>query len=129
MSCDKVPSFYPKFRCFTIPELHWYIGFRQLKDWTSVLDVAQPTISFDTSAHDTPLELGDVANIKKSRRNTTPIPRLPAFLVVVHCEISYGDSKAVGGARFCLMLVDWATRYCWIYALKSLCHENIKKGF
>jgi len=86
-------------------------------------------ISFDTSTHDTPLELGDVANIKKSRRNTTPIPRLPAFLVVVHCEISYGDSKAVGGARFCLMLVDWATRYCWIYALKSLCHENIKKGF
>jgi len=55
-----------------------------LKDWTSVLDVAQPTISFDTSTYDTPLKLGDV---------------------------------------------DQATHYCWIYALKSLCHENIKKVF
>jgi hypothetical protein len=68
LSCDKVPSFYPKFHHFTIPELHRYIGFCQLNDWTSVLDVAQPTISFDTSTHDTPLKLGDVTNIKKVER-------------------------------------------------------------
>jgi hypothetical protein len=102
---------------------------KKLKDWTSVLDVAQPTISFDTSTYDTPLKLGDVTNIKKSRCNTKPIPRPPSFLDVVHCDIGYGDCKAVGGARFCFMLVDRATHYCWIYALKSLCHENIKKVF
>jgi hypothetical protein len=32
LSCDKVPSFYPKTRRFSIPELHWYRGFCQLKD-------------------------------------------------------------------------------------------------
>jgi hypothetical protein len=129
LSCDKVPSFYPNLRRFSIPELHRYIGFRQLKDWSSVLAVAQPTISFNTSNQDVPLELGDVANVKKSRRNTSPIPRPPTFLDVVHCDIGYGDCKAVGGARFCLILVDHATRYSWIYALKSLCHTNIIKVF
>ena len=129
LSCDKVPSFYSKHRRFTIPELHRYIGFLQLKDWSSVLDVAQPNISFNTSDHDVPLELGDVANIKKSQCNTSPIPRPPGFLDVVHCDIGYGDCKAIGGARFCFILVDHATRYCWIYALKSLCHTNIIKVF
>ena len=129
LSCDKVPSFYPNHRRFSIPELHRYIGFRQLKDWNSILNVAQPKISFVTTNNDIPLELGDVANIKKSRRNTSPIPRPPAFLDVVHCDIAYGDCKAIGGARFCLILVDRATRYCWIYALKSLCHTNIIKVF
>ncbi len=75
------------------------------------------------------MELGDVANIKQSRRNTLPIPRPNAFLDVVHCDIGYGDCKAIGGARFCLLLVDRATRYVWIYALKSLCHENITRAF
>jgi hypothetical protein len=28
-----------------------------------------------------------------------------------------------------LLLVDRATRYCWIYALKSSCHENITRAF
>jgi len=46
------------------------------------------------------LELGDVANIKQSCRNTLPIPRPNAYLDVVHCNIGYGDCKAIGGARF-----------------------------
>jgi hypothetical protein len=129
LSCDKVPSFYPKTRRFSIPELHRYLGFRQLKDWRSILDVAQPNISFHTTDTVTPLELGDVANIKQSRRNTLPIPRPNAFFDVVHCDIGYGDCKAIGGARFCLLLVDRATRYFWIYAFKSLCHENITRAF
>ena len=35
----------------------------------------------------------------------------------------------IGGVHFCLLLVDRATCYCWIYALKSLCHENITRAF
>jgi len=40
-------------------------------------------------------------------------------------DIGYGDCKAIGGAKYCLLIVDRATRYTWIYALKSLTHEDI----
>ncbi len=100
-----------------------------MKDWKSILDVAQPNISFNTADNDTHLISGKVANIKKSRCNTTPIPRPSAFLYVVHCDIGHSDCKAVGGTRFCLLLVDRATRSCWTYAFKSFCHDNIKRAF
>lgn len=40
-------------------------------------------------------------------------------------DIGYGDCKAVGGAKYCILLVDHVTRYVWIYALHSLTHEEI----
>jgi hypothetical protein len=76
------------------------------------------------------LELGQVANIKKAHRNTTPIDHPSNLLEVVHCDIGYGDTKAVGnGASHCLVLVDHTTRYTWIYPLKSLHHEALKAAF
>jgi transposase InsO family protein len=50
-------------------------------------------------------------------------------LDVVHVDIGYGDCKAIGGAKYCAMLVDKATRYVWVYALQSLTHESITKIF
>jgi hypothetical protein len=71
------------------------------------------------------VELGNVANIKKSRRNKIPIARPPNFLARVHMDIGYGDCKAVGGARYCALLVDRATRQTFIYGLKSLTHASL----
>ncbi|KAL7525881.1 hypothetical protein ACHAXR_001202, partial [Thalassiosira sp. AJA248-18] len=34
-------------------------------------------------------------------------------------DIVFGDCVALGGYRFALLLVDVATRYCWIYGLTS----------
>jgi hypothetical protein len=46
---------------------------------------------------------------------------------VVHCDIGYGDTKSFGnGATYCMVFVDRATRYNWIYPLKSLTHTTLK---
>lgn len=63
---------------------------------------------------DIPVELGNVANLKKSRANKTPVPRPKHFLARVHMDIGYGDCVAVGGSKYCVLLVDRATRYNWI---------------
>jgi hypothetical protein len=71
------------------------------------------------------LELGDVANIKWACSNKTPIEHPAKYLEVVHCDIGFSDVKSVGnGALYCLTLVDRATRYSWIYPLKSLHHDS-----
>lgn len=120
-----MPSSTARKHRFTVPQLHRYMGFRKPRDWNEILDLAQENVelAFDDGA--APLELGDVANIKRSRRNKTLIARPAKFLEVVHMDIGYGDCKAVGGAKYCVILVDRATRYTWIYALKSLTHEDI----
>ena len=40
-------------------------------------------------------------------------------------DIGYGDCVAIGGLRYTIMLVDRATRFRWIYGLKSLTHNHI----
>ena len=40
-------------------------------------------------------------------------------------DITFGDCVALGGYRYALILVDVATRYCWIYGLTSLTSSQI----
>ena len=47
----------------------------------------------------------------------------------MHVDIGFGDTVAVGGARYALVFVDRATRYNWVFALKSLAKEEIKDCF
>ena len=119
LSSDKMPSSAAATRRFTVPQLHRYLGFRQLKNWSSILDIAQENISLNLNHGDIPIELGNVANLKKSRANKTPVPRPKHFLSRVHMDIGYGDCVAVGGSKYCVLLVDRATRYTWIYGLKN----------
>jgi len=126
LSCDKMSNTAPQNIRFTVQQLSRYFGFRSFKSWDNLYETCQSNFSF-IKPSDTPLELGQVANIKKARRNTTPIDRPSNLLEVVHCYIGYGDTKAVGnGASHCLVLVDRTTRYTWIYPLKSLHHEALK---
>jgi hypothetical protein len=109
LSSDKMSNTAPKHTRYTIQQLSRYFGFRSLKNWDTLHDVCQPNFSFIHTT-DLPLELGQVANIKKARSNKTPIDCLPDFLDVVHCDIGYGDTKSIGnGASHCLLLVDHAT--------------------
>jgi hypothetical protein len=63
-----------------------------------------------------------------NQSNKTQIDRPQDFLEIVHCDIGYGDSKSIGnGASHYLLFVDRATRYTWIYPLKSLHHTAIKE--
>ncbi len=127
MSSDKMSNTAPLQSRFTIQQLSRYFGFRSFKNWDTLHDVCQPNFSF-INPSENPLELGHVANIKKARSNKTPIDRPSDYLEVVHCDIGYGDSKSIGnGASHCILFVDRATRYTWIYPLKSLHHTSIKE--
>ena len=72
----------------------------------------------------TPLELGNVANICARHCSMTPIPCPPNFLDVVHLDICYGDYKAMWGTKYAILLVDHAT-FSWVFALWSLNHKEI----
>lgn len=90
--------------------------------------MAEPTVQV-TNICETPLQLGDVVNLKASRRNTTPVPRPTKFMDVAYCDLGYGDCAAVGGNRYVLLIVDRYTRFTWPFGLKSLAHDNLTKTF
>ena len=82
-----------------------------------------------------PLELGDVVNINKARRNKEPVPHPESYLDDIHMEIGYGDRESIGGFPYVLLLVDRTTRNAWVYGLKTLSQDLIvqlsrhSKGF
>ena len=124
----KLNSSEPSKRRFTLHDLHRYFGFRQIKDWTTLLSTGQPTIDIINTG-DPPMEIGDVANIKASRRNKTPLPRPQSFLDVVHMDIGFGDCVSHGGYKYVILFVDRATRETFIYGVSTLSSSNLIKVF
>jgi hypothetical protein len=124
LPCDKPPSASPSIQRFNEQQLHRYFGFRHLKNWLDLENTGQETIKV-IKGNERPMELGDVANIRYSRRNTTPIPRPAEYLRTVHMDIGYGDCVSIGGFRYVLLLVDRATRFQWIYGLRTMTQDNI----
>ena len=41
-------------------------------------------------------------------------------------DISYGNGPSPGGFKYCLLLVDYCTRYSWLYGLPSLSSDDLK---
>ena len=58
-----------------------------------------------------------------------PLRKRRKFLDKVHMDIVYGDCLSLGGFRYALLLVDVATRYCWIYGMPSLTSSHIIHAF
>ena len=54
-----------------------------------------------------------------------PIKKRRQFLEKVHIDIVFGDCVALGVHRYALLLVDVATRYCWLYGVSSLSSTSI----
>ena len=54
-----------------------------------------------------------------------PIKKRRQFLDKVHIDIVFGDFVALGGHRYALLLLDVATRYCWLYRMFSLSSTSI----
>ena len=44
-------------------------------------------------------------------------------------DIKFGETIAVGGARYCLVFVDRATRYNWVFALETFSASDICDAF
>lgn len=63
--------------------------------------------------------LGEVVNQRSSPRGGA-LPPSKHYLDKVHMDIVYGDVISRLGYRYALLLVDRATKYIWVYGLKSL---------
>ena len=47
------------------------------------------------------------------------------YLDKVNMDIVFGDCLGLGGFRYALLLVDVATRYCWVYGMQALTSNEI----
>jgi hypothetical protein len=61
------------FMQYTVQQFSRYMGFHSFKNWEALYDVCQPNFSFIKLSH-SPLELGQVANIKKAMKFQRSIP-------------------------------------------------------
>ena len=83
-------------------------------------EFAKPTFSHTTPDGPEIIDLGSVATIDKSKRNTTPLSLPASFGDIIHCDILYGSRTSITGYRYALYLIDKATRFKIEYDLKSL---------
>ena len=58
-----------------------------------------------------------------------PLCKRRKFLDKVHMNIVYGDCLSLNSFCYALLLVDVATRYCWLYRMLSLTSTHIIHAF
>jgi hypothetical protein len=71
-----------------------------------------------------PPTLGDFATINNPAKGK-PLTQPRKYLDKVHLDIVFGDCLALGGYRYALVLVDVATRYCWVFGMQALTSTEI----
>ena len=126
-SVDSISSTIPANVQLTVDELRRNVGFRNvdtlIKNFNQITN-GQTSIS---SIEEEPtIDLGSVATIHHKRSNTTPLPQGESFGDVFHCDIGFGVRTAIGGNKYCLFLIDRATRMKYIYGLKTLLGSSIQ---
>ena len=77
-----------------------------------------------TSDREPALTIGDTVNINRGARGG-PVTRPPRARHTIGADIGYGEGVGPGGFKYCLFLVDLATRYTWVYGLTDLSGECI----
>ena len=87
------------------------------RDWDKVEMVADGVDIVDTAAR--PLHFSDVSTLPLRKRGNV-VSRPPTLLHKVGMDIGYGSGIAVGGQKYCLMLVDATSRKKWVYGLVNL---------
>ena len=99
--CNTPNSAAPQCVKLTTHQLHQYLGFRSLQDYSILHDTASPTVKV-VNTGTPPLELGDVAKIKKSRKGRKK-RHSKHYLQDVYMDIGYGDGVAPQGFTHCLV--------------------------
>ena len=66
--------------------------------------------------------LGEYATIVKCKKGY-PLPRPTCALNKVHLDIVLGNGLGRLCFKYALIFIHWATRYIWVFGLKSL-HAN-----
>jgi hypothetical protein len=120
-SVDKTSTLIPSVITMNEDFLRASVGFRRVDTIKQHLPVLyQNTIKLDHTPADAVLASGDLANMRKTKRNTTPVPRLSLFGDIVHMDIVFGPEVAIGNIHYSLLFTDHFSRMNCIYPLQIL---------
>jgi hypothetical protein len=123
---DKPSSHLPARITFTEDFLRASVGFRRIDTMKSHLSkLYQDTILIDKLPADAVLDTGEFANLRKTPRNTTPVPRPSSFGEVIHMDIVFGPDIAVGNIHYGLLFTDRYSRMTYLYPLQNLTSDIV----
>ena len=90
----------------TDDDLRCRLGFQNIHNVTKYIHkFALNTFSHTKNNSPDIIDLGEIATIDKSKRNTIPL-RLPqSFVDVIHCDILYGSQTAIKEFRYAMFLI------------------------
>jgi hypothetical protein len=81
----------------------------------------------DSLPADAILDKGDFATLRKSARNTMPVPRPSTFGEVIHINIVFGPDIALGNIHYGLLFMDHYSRMTYLYPLQNLTSDIRKQ--
>jgi hypothetical protein len=85
------------------------------------------TIRFDKTPEVAVLDQGLLATMRKSDRNTTPVPRPSHFGEVMHMDIVFEPEISVGNIHYGLLFTDCYSRMTYGYPLHNLATDIPKQ--
>ncbi len=125
---DKPSSSLPSRIAFSEDYLHASGGFHRIDIIKKCIsDLYQDTISMANPPADAVLDKGDFATLRKSARNTVPVPRPAKFGYVMHMDIVFGPTISLGNIHYGLLFTDRYSRMTYIYPLQTLTSDIRKQ--
>jgi len=120
-SVDKPSTSLPNTITMNEDFLRASLGFRRIDTLKQHLPVLyQNNIRLDHTPADAVLDNGDLANMRKTKRNTSPVPRPSSFGNTIHMDIVFGPEVAIGNIHYGLLFTDCFSRMNYIYPLQNL---------
>lgn len=123
--CD-TPNGSDTTRHLTADQIYRLFGNRRFRNYSNFCLAAKDS-KFIKGGEPVP-SLGEFATIPKCAKGLA-IPRPTRALEKVHIDIAFGDGLGKLGFRYALIFVDRATRYIWVFGLKSLHADALIEAF
>jgi len=125
---DKVSTSLPSRLTFTEDFIRASVGFRRIDSIKQHLKhLYQDTVDLDSMPPDAILDLGECATLKKTPRNTLPVPRPSHFGDVIHMDIVFGPDISVGNIHYGMIFTDRYSRMTYLYPLQNLTSDVRKQ--
>jgi hypothetical protein len=120
-SVDKPSTSLPNTITMNEDFLRASLGFRRIDTFKQHLPVLyQNNIRLDHTPADAVMDNSDLANTRKTKRNTSPVPRPSSFGDTIHMDIVFGPEVAIGNVHYGLLFTDCFSRMNYIYPLQNL---------